>query len=43
LLINSFGTGADFNRRIERVVRMISNRSAVFGVASGMASSLARN
>jgi hypothetical protein len=27
----------------DRVVLMISNRSAVFGVASGMASSLARN
>src|ERR1700758_1007336 len=43
LLINSFGERGDFNRHIERVVRMISNRSAVFGVASGMASSLARD
>ncbi len=28
----SFGTGSGFNRRIDRVVRMISNRSAVFGL-----------
>jgi hypothetical protein len=27
LRINSFGTGSGFNRRIDRVVRMISNRS----------------
>jgi hypothetical protein len=31
--INSFGTGSGFSRRIDRVVRMISNRSAVFGAA----------
>ena len=37
--ISSFGTGSDFNRLIERVVRMISNRS-VPSIASGMASSL---
>src|SRR5215472_2469735 len=32
LRINSLGTGSGFNRRIERVVLMISNRSAVWGV-----------
>src|SRR6266851_6527375 len=35
--INSFGTGSGLSRRIDRVVRMISNRSAVFGAASGVA------
>jgi hypothetical protein len=34
--INSFGTGSGLNRRIDRVVLMISNRSAVFAVASGI-------
>ena len=33
--IKSFGTGSGFNRRIEGVVLMISNRSTVFGGASG--------
>src|SRR6266480_537378 len=35
--ISSFGTGSGFSRRIDRVVRIISNRSAVFIVASDMA------
>src|SRR5215471_15814442 len=35
--INSFGTGSDFSRRIDRVVRMISNRSVVIAVFSGIA------
>jgi hypothetical protein len=43
LRIRSFGTGSGFSRRIDRVVLMISNRSVVFAVASGVASSLARN
>src|SRR5205823_7912889 len=30
---NSFGTGSGFSRRIDRVVRIISNRSAVFAAA----------
>src|SRR5215472_14539624 len=34
--IKLFGTGSGFSRRIERVVLMISNRSAVFAVASGI-------
>src|SRR6516162_7472542 len=42
LRINSFGTGSGFSRRIERVVRMISNRSALW-LSLGMASSLARD
>jgi hypothetical protein len=29
LRISSFGTGSAFSRRIDRVVRMISNRSAM--------------
>jgi hypothetical protein len=37
LRISSFGTGSGLSRRIDRVVRMISNRSAVFIVASDMA------
>jgi hypothetical protein len=36
LLISSFGTGSGFNRRIEQVVRMISNRSYAFRTASGI-------
>jgi hypothetical protein len=34
--IKSFGTGSGFSRRIERVVLMISNRSAVLGAVSGI-------
>ena len=37
--ISSFGTGSGFIRRIDRVVRMISNTSAVFANSSGMISS----
>src|SRR5215469_7664216 len=37
LRISSLGTGSRFSRRIDRVERMISNRSLVFGVASGIA------
>jgi hypothetical protein len=33
--ISSFGTGSGFSRRIDRVVRMISNRSVVSAAASG--------
>src|SRR5215471_19210937 len=35
--IKSFGTGSGFNLRIERVVFMISNRSVVLAVSSGIA------
>jgi hypothetical protein len=34
LRTSSFGTGSGFSRRIDRVVRIISNRSAVFAAAS---------
>ena len=37
--IRSLGTGSNFNRRNDRVVLMISNRSIVLVVSSGMASS----
>jgi hypothetical protein len=40
--ISSFGTGSGFNRRIDRVVLMISNRLAVFGAESGIACSVIR-
>ena len=40
--INSFGTESGFNRRIDRVVLMISNRSLLL-VCSGMMSSLMRD
>ena len=40
LRISSFGTGSGFNRRIERVVLMSSNRSAVFGAVLGVACSV---
>src|SRR5215472_13930385 len=36
-LISSFGTGSGLSRRIERVVLMISNRSVVLAVSSGIA------
>jgi len=39
--ISSFGTGSGFSRRIDRVVRMISNRSAVSGMVCSVMSSLA--
>jgi hypothetical protein len=42
LRINSFGTGSGFNRRIDRVVSMISNRSGP-SLSSGTVSSLARD
>jgi len=32
--ISSFGTASGFNRRIDRMVRMISNRSAAFADSS---------
>ena len=38
--ISSFGTGSGFSRRIDRVVRMISNRSVVSEAASGVARSV---
>ena len=34
--INSFGTGSGFKRRIDRVVRIISNRLAVSAMSSGI-------
>src|ERR1700758_2465354 len=34
--MRSFGTGSGFSRRIDRVVRMISNRSALFAVSLGI-------
>jgi len=36
------GTGSGFNRRIDRVVLMISNKSEAW-ISLGMPSSLARN
>src|SRR5215469_2442565 len=36
-LISSFGTRSGFSRRIDRVVLMISNRSVVLAVSSGIA------
>src|ERR1700748_3296736 len=42
LRISSFGTGSGFSHRIDRADRMISNRSAVFGVASGVVFSVIR-
>src|ERR1700746_3120679 len=41
LRISSFGTGSGFSRRIDRVVRIISNRSVLW-FSLGMASSLTR-
>ena len=38
LRISSFGTGSGFSRRIDRVVRMISNKSAAFANSSDMTS-----
>src|SRR5215472_2335996 len=38
--IRSFGTGSGFSRRIDRVVRMISNKSSAFWSASGIACSV---
>src|SRR5215471_6528848 len=37
LRISSFGTGSGLSRRIERVVLMISNRSVLLAVSSGIA------
>src|SRR6516162_6590650 len=40
LSISSFGAESGLNRRIDRVIRIISNKSLVFGATSGTACSV---